>query len=126
MNPKRRATAAKKEIIRRAGGLLDAGEVADHLELSEDAVERKRERGELLAVEGTEGGRYPACQFTEEGVVDGLPEALRSFHYIASPWVRLSVLVSGRDVLEGQTVIEALQAGRRSEALKEISRFGRM
>lgn len=122
-----RSVEVKKELLDRAGGALATGEVADLLGVTREAVHQRRRRGTLLAVETGAGEyRYPARQFTEDGTVPRLADALAAFHEVENPWTRLSVLVSGQDALGGDAVFDALRAGRVEEALEEIRRFGRM
>lgn len=121
-----RSVQIRSEIARRAGGLLTAEEAAEHLGTSPSHIERLRRRDAQLGVERDGEYVYPRCQFTETGVVEGLPEALRSFKNVPDGWTRLSVLVSGEDELGGQRVIEALRTGHRKEAIASIRRFGRM
>jgi hypothetical protein len=121
-----RSVEVKQRLLEGAGGALEASQVADLLRISRQAVNQRRNRGRLLGVPAGSRFLYPACQFTETGVVPHLGEALEAFEDVNDPWTRLSVLLSGEDVLEGETVIGALRRGRVEDALAEIRRFGEM
>jgi hypothetical protein len=113
-----RSVEVKQRLLEGAGGAL--------MRISRQAVNQRRNRGRLLGVPAGSRFLYPACQFTETGVVPHLGEALEAFEDVNDPWTRLSVLLSGEDVLEGETVIGALRRGRVEDALAEIRRFGEM
>ena len=66
----------KAELVELAGGLYMPSYVAAILKIPEQLVEEQRMAGELIAVEAGEGYRYPACQFTPDGIVTGLSEVL--------------------------------------------------
>ena len=66
----------KAELVELAGGLYMPSYVAAILKIPEQLVEERRKAGELIAVETGEGYRYPACQFTPDGIVTGLSEVL--------------------------------------------------
>lgn len=119
-----RSVGAKQQLLEEAGGAFEAAQVADLLRISRQAVNQRRTRGTLLGVPAGSRYLYPACQFTETGVVPHLGEALGAFQELGDPWTRLSVLLSGEDVLDGETVIEALRRGHVENALAEIRRFG--
>jgi hypothetical protein len=106
----------KAELIRMAGGLYMPSYVATILAISEQVVEERRKAGELIAVETGEGYRYPACQFTPNGVVTGLSEVLAVMP-IRHDWMRLEWLLVPDAALEGLSPLEALRAGRLEDAI---------
>ena len=107
---------AKARLIEDAGGLLDAGEVAQLLGIGRDAVGKRRQADRLLAVpRGDRAFGYPRCQFGEHGLLPGFDHLLAASRGLP-PWTRLSLLTSPQDELGGRTPIEALLAGERSDA----------
>ena len=90
----------KAELVELAGGLYTLTEVAAILTISEQLVEQRRKAAELIAIETREGYRYPACQFTPDGIVKGLSEVL-SVMPIRADWMRLEWLLVPNDALEG-------------------------
>lgn len=115
---------AKAALITRAGGALTTAQVGELLgNVTRQAVEKRRERGSLLAVQHRGEYLYPLCQFEGEEVVEGLPDVLKAFT-VKSGWTQLSVLLSPHDALDGQTVLEVLRAGHAAAAVDVASSFG--
>ena len=106
----------KAELVDLAGGLYMPSYVAAILNIPEQLVEERRKAGELIAVETQEGYRYPACQFTPDGVVTGLSEVLAVMP-IRADWMRLEWLLIPDDALEGISPLEALRAGHLEDVL---------
>ena len=69
--------ARKTELVEMAGGLYPLAQVASLLNVSEEIVEDRHKAGMLIAVRS--GGKYgyPACQFTSDGIVEGLAVSWR-------------------------------------------------
>src|ERR1035441_5814606 len=89
-----RGSAIKRDLLTGGGGGLTSSQVASALGITRQAVDKRRGRRALLAVPNGSGEYvYPACQFTSDGVIDGLEEVLRAFQ-IHSPWTQLSVLLA--------------------------------
>jgi len=107
-----RGLQGKLELLERAGGTLQAGEVATLLRVSRQAVGKRRKAGTLLGVQvGRRGFEYPACQFADGGVVDGLAEVLSAFAVDVDAWMRLAFLMGANDALGGEQPIELLRRG---------------
>ena len=105
----------KSDLLERAGGALGVGQVASLLRVSRQAVDKRRKAGKLIAVPAGEDYAYPACQFTDEGVVAGLDKALGVMP-IQDPWMRLEWLLTEDDVLEGSSPLAALK----SDSVREV------
>src|SRR2546425_8262469 len=72
-----RGLSRRDELLASDGGTLTTEDVAKLLELTTQAVHKRRNAGKLLAFElGRRGLRFPAWQFTDEGVLEGLEEVL--------------------------------------------------
>jgi hypothetical protein len=106
----------KAELVELTGGLYMPSYVAAILKIPEQLVEKRRKTGELIAVETEEGYRYPACQFTPDGIVTGLSEVLTVMP-IRHDWMRLEWFLVPDDALEGISPLEALRAGRLQDVL---------
>lgn len=118
-----RGAAVEEELLREAGGALGVRKVARALGVSRQAVDKRRRRGTLLAVPAAGEYRYPACQFTEDGVLAGLAEVLASFQ-VDDPWTRLSVLLAPALALDGRSALDALRAGDAAGAAAVARAFG--
>jgi hypothetical protein len=113
----------KSDLLERAGGALGVGQVASLLRVSRQAVDKRRKAGKLIAVPAGEDYAYPACQFTDEGVVAGLDKALGVMP-IQDPWMRLEWLLTEDDVLEGSNPLAALKLGSVREVVELAAGHG--
>jgi len=119
-----RGAAVKQELLTSAGGGLTSSQVASALCITRQAVDKRRSRRALLAVPNGSGEYiYPACQFTEQGVIPGLEDVLRAFQ-VRSPWTQLSALLAPAPALRGKTILEALQSGGIERAVAMAASFG--
>jgi hypothetical protein len=119
-----RGSAIKRDLLTGGGGGLTSSQVASALGITRQAVDKRRLRRALLAVPNGSGEYvYPACQFTSDGVIDGLEEVLRAFQ-IQSPWTQLSVLLASAPALGGKTILEALRSGAVERAVAIAASFG--
>lgn len=120
-----RGLQAKLDLLERAGGTLQAGEVATLLRVSRQAVGKRRKAGTLLGVHaGRRGFEYPACQFVDGAVVGGLTEVLSAFAEDVDPWMRLAFLVTGNDVLEGKQPLDLLRRGEVEAVVRAARIYG--
>jgi hypothetical protein len=114
----------RRELLERAGGALRVSEVAGLLGLSRDAVDKRRKAGRLVAVElGRHGMHYPAFQFTEEGVLEGLERILKALEP-EDGWVALQFFLEEEELLGGKTPVEALESGEVEAAAKVAEVYG--
>ena len=119
-----RGAAIERELLTGGGGGLTSSQVARALSITRQAVDKRRSRRALLAVPNGSGEYvYPACQFTSDGVINGLEEVLRAFR-IRSPWTQLSVLLASAPALGGKTLLEALKSGTLEKAIAIAASFG--
>ena len=103
--------ARKTELVEMAGGLYPLPQVASLLNVSEEAVEDQHKAGMLIAVRSKGKYGYPACQFTSDGIVEGLAVILEAIPMRAN-WMRLEWLLVPDDALEGLSPLEVLKEGR--------------
>jgi hypothetical protein len=119
-----RGIAARERLIERAGGLLRLSEASQRLGVTPQAVTGRRTRETILAVPLPNGEwAYPACQFSDHGLVAGLDGFLRAFED-ADPWTRLSVLVAPSARYGGRSALELLMEGREAEARSIAATYG--
>lgn len=110
-----RGLAAKEELRERAGGFAPTAWVSKVLKISRQAVDKRRKAGKLLAIQTADGTfAYPLCQFSDDGVVPGLEDALAALQ-AHSPWERLSALVNPSPALGRRSAIGVLAAARTAE-----------
>jgi hypothetical protein len=112
------------ELLRAAGGFLTSEEVGALLEISRQAVDKRRQAGTLLAMRQGRDWRYPRCQFRESArqVAAGLPKLLNAFG-AKDPWAVLDFMLAPDDTLQGKTPLEILHAQGCSESLDRLLRI---
>jgi hypothetical protein len=119
-----RGAVIKRELLTSGGGGLTSTQVASALDLTRQAVDKRRSRRALLAIPNGSGEYvYPACQFTSDGAIPGIEEVLRAFQ-IRNPWTQLSVLLASAPGLGGKTVLEVLKSGAIERAVAVVASFG--
>lgn len=120
-----RGVGAREELVRRAGGLLRVSEASERLGgISTQAVQARRARGTILAVQAPNGEwMYPACQFTDQGLLPGLDRFLDAFQDIG-PWTKLTVLLAPSARHGGRTALELLREGEVEAARSIAATYG--
>ncbi|MBI3971349.1 MAG: hypothetical protein HY332_08665 [Chloroflexi bacterium] len=105
-----RGLQARERLLQTEGGTLTAGQVAKLLGVTQQAVDKRRRAGRLLALNlGRRGSAYPAWQFGPDGVLDGFEAVLAAL--AVSPWTQASWFLSGDVRLGGETPLAALRRG---------------
>jgi hypothetical protein len=105
-----RGAEAKTRLAEAAGGLLSAEATGRLLGIGRAAVDKRRAAGRLLALRVRGDWAYPAVQFREGEVLEGVPEVLAGMGE-ATGWSVLDFLLAGQDALGGRTPVAALRAG---------------
>jgi hypothetical protein len=119
-----RGVGARERLIEKAGGVLRLGEAAERLGVRPQAVTGRRLRGTILAVPMPNGEWvYPACQFTDEGLLPGLGAFLNAFRDVA-PWSQLAVLLAPSGRYGGRSALELLRAGEEEAARGIAATYG--
>jgi hypothetical protein len=98
------------DIIQRAGGTLSADDVGKLLNISRQAVDKRRRSNRLLALRQGGDWLYPRAQFHEHETIPGLADVIRDCAE-SGPWVTLEFLVTEDDVLSGLSPRAALLKG---------------
>lgn len=117
--------AGRAERDRILEGSMSTQEVADLLGTSPGALTDRVKAKTLLGIEHNGSLRFPTWQFDPVGdndVVSGLVQALKVLD--ASPFAQARWLQLPNSVLDGQTPLEALKAGRLQEVIAEATGVG--
>jgi hypothetical protein len=119
-----RGIEAKRRLVEGYGGALSAEEVANTLGITRQAVDKRRRAGKLLGLTtGRYGYRYPAWQFTESGVVPGLPDVLA----VLAPhdeWMQAAFFVGENPRLGGKKPIDLLKGSKLEAVLNAAEAYG--
>jgi hypothetical protein len=121
---KLRGLYRRQEMLRIAGGALTSEKVAEVLNLSRQAVDKRRSSNQLLALtQGRRGYSYPGFQFEEGKTLSGLEDVLNALGAL-DPWMQLNFFTTPIERLNGKTPIEALRKGNVNEVVRIASTYG--
>ncbi len=114
----------RDRILAEAGGGLTAAQVAAMLHLSPQAVAKARASRRLLAVAFSERKlRYPVAQFRKGKPLPGLDRVLQASR-LDDPWMELEHMTARHAALDGQSIFQALAAGRVEPAVEVMVSVG--
>jgi hypothetical protein len=119
-----RGVRSRKRILEAEGGTLSVRRVADHLNVSRQAVDERRKKGKLIGLRT--GGRsyaYPAWQLSQEGVLPGVERALEALHRW-DPWTQAAFMLNPNDRLRGNAPLQELRTGNADEVLRAAQTYG--
>lgn len=83
----------RDEMANRAGGMLERADVAEMLGVSFAAIEKQRQRRQILGVQYGNEIRYPAGQFVDGATAPNLKQLLEAFGD-TDPWEQLMLLTT--------------------------------
>jgi hypothetical protein len=119
-----RGIRIKRELLGVEGAPLISEEVAAHLGVTRQAVNKRRAVGRLLAVPtGRKGLQYPSWQFTEGGVLPGLEGVLQALEGLDA-WSQIRFFLTGDARLGGARPLDELRDGRVERVIRAAQAFG--
>lgn len=119
-----RGLEARQQLLDAEGGAWTVDQVASHLGLSRQAVDKRRKAGKLLALTvGRRGYLYPSWQFSRHGVLPSWETILRTLA-AHDPWAQMIFMLTPSDRLGDQKPLDALRHGRVDEVKAAASAFG--
>lgn len=124
-----RTAAFRAELAARAGGMYARAELAELLGVTPAAIDKQRQRRQILGVPyGTET-RYPAAQFRDGGVVPGLKPVLDALGDM-NPWGQLQLLTAPLDGFDaegtggaGASILDLLGQGADADTRAALARL---
>jgi hypothetical protein len=121
---KLRGFELRKEMLKNAEGILSSAKVAELLNLSRQAVDKRRATNQLLALtQGRRGYVYPSFQFEHGKTLEGLEEVLSNLS-VLDPWMQLRFFTSPHERLGDKTPIDALRSGGVNDVVRAASGYG--
>jgi hypothetical protein len=121
---KLRGLNLRRQMLKTAGGALTSEKVAEVLNISRQAVDKRRASNQLLALtQGKRGYSYPSFQFEEGKTLKGLEDVLGKLNAL-DPWMQLNFFTRPNERLGGNTPIEALQEGKVDDVASVASGYG--
>lgn len=118
-----RSIAHRKHLSEMAGEMLTSAQVAELLGIKRQALDKRRKAGKLLGIRMGSDWRYPAFQFTDDDVLEGLPAVLAAFEG-AEPWVIVDCLLTPDEALGGCSPLDALRAGDKATVARWLTQMG--
>jgi hypothetical protein len=122
---RQRGIEARQKLFFHGGQPLKSEEVGKLLNISRQAVDKRRNQNKLLAV--YRGKKkcyyYPIWQFKYEGVLPGWEKVLAALADI-SPWGKMIFMLTEDRRLRNQSPLEALQKGRIAEVIAAAKAYG--
>lgn len=114
----------KQQLLYDKSQPLTSVEVASLLHMTRQAVDKRRLKGQLLAVSlGKRGYLYPDWQFSGGQVLPGLERVLAALKD-CDPWTKLMFMKTGDVRLNGATPLEKLQLGAIEEVVEAAQSYG--
>jgi hypothetical protein len=119
-----RGLEARQRLLAAEGGPLRGEELATLLQISRQAVDKRRRLGRLLGIRiGPHRYDYPSWQWTEQGVLPGLEEVLQDLRH-HDPWMQLAFFVNGNICLDGKTPVAELRRGHLAAVRRAARLYG--
>jgi hypothetical protein len=119
-----RGMQVRERLLAAEGGTLTAEEAGVILGVSRQAIDNRRKRGSLLGIQlGRRGYRYPAWQFSPDGLLPGLKETLESLAGL-TPWIQLSFFLNENAWLDGRRPLDALRQGQVNAVVHAAGQYG--
>lgn len=110
------------ELRKAAEPTLETGEVCELLGVTRETIRKKVDRRQLIALPKGGDRVFPAFQFKEGAVLDGMAETLDALE-TDSVFTVLSFLLSRNPEFDGKTAIEMLEAGELETVIAEARGF---
>ena len=121
---KLRGFELRQEMLKKSGGVVSSGRVAELLNVTRQAVDKRRAANQLLALtQGRRGYSYPTFQFEDGKTLNGLEEVLRNLRAL-DPWMQLRFFTSPHERLGNETPIEALRSGKVNDVVRVAGGYG--
>ena len=120
-----RGMKVKQELLYSDGQPLRSEEVAQLLGISRQAVDKRRNKGQILAVSlGRRGYFYPLWQFRDGAVLTGLDRILTALANFDG-WTQLMFMKTGDLRLDDRTPLECLVAGDIDAVVTAATSYGK-
>jgi hypothetical protein len=123
LKAKLRGIKARNTMLNYQGHSWKSSDVAQYLDISVQAVSKKRSSKKILGLSlGGRGYVFPSWQFADNGILPGLSEILAILEAGLVPdWDKLRFFISPDFRLEEKTPVECLQ-GSNLESVKSVAK----
>jgi hypothetical protein len=119
-----RGAQRQQKMLEESGGALNGAEVAEILNISRQAVDKRRRQGQLIGLtQGRRGYAFPVWQFEGGKTIPNLEDVLDSLRG-HDPWMQFAFFINPNDRLEGKTPLDRLRAGELEPVLRAAESYG--
>lgn len=121
-----RGVHRRLELLEAEGGWVNAEDAAEQLGIDRASVDKRRERGTILALPRSGEYVYPVWQFdetTRDGLLPGFRDVLASFG-VESPWMRAEFMLAPQEELGGARPIDTLGSGELQKVRQLAASYG--
>jgi hypothetical protein len=121
-----RGVLARRRLEEAEGGAISTEEVGENLGVTRQAVDLRRQKGQLVAWRTSEKRwRFPVWQFGSDGrPLEGLSECIAATE-LDNEWNAMIFFLSPAESLDGLRPLDLLRDGRLSEVLAYAERYDR-
>ena len=120
-----RGIEARTRLIQENGGVFSTEQVARYLDITQQAVTKRRHSRQLLGLTFRKRGcMYPAWQFVQSGTVPGLREILTALAE-HDEWMQNAFFITPNSRLAGRRPLDCLREGQVTEVLDAAQEFSR-
>jgi hypothetical protein len=111
-------------LLKAAGGAYSSGKVAEILNISRQAVDKRRREGKLLGLtQERRGYAYPAWQFEDPATLKHLESILKLLQE-HDPWMQMAFFFNKNTRLREMTPVEALKLGEIQAVREAAASYG--
>lgn len=119
-----KGVVALRQLLADAGGTYTPSEVAELLGISRQAVNKRTQANQLLAVHQGDNRVYPVWQFQGTTLVPHFVDVLQALN-TNSAIAKIRFFLSAHDLLNGQSALNTLLAGEHESVLRLAQGFGK-
>jgi hypothetical protein len=120
-----RGTSAKTQLLAAEGGCIPTKEVKAILGISEQAIDKRRRAGKLIALPAGRSYVFPRWQFTLGSTLPGLEAVLhRLAGQINDPWMQAAWMLNPNLQLGGESPLVQLKRGHLEAVLQTAGTYG--
>lgn len=120
-----RGLRAREQLLNANGGVLSSQEAAEILNISRQAIDKRRKKRQLIGLSmGRRGYVYPVWQFAQGGTVAGLESVLAELHD-QDPWMQTAFIVNSNTRLNGESPLKLLLRGDVEAVIEAAREYGK-
>lgn len=105
-----RALQHRREVAKEAGAMLSASEASSLLNISRQALDKRRNSGAVLAVRVGSDWKYPELQFQESSPLSRLKDIIKAHHGVDG-WVILDSIIGVDHAYRNRSIMDLLREG---------------